>query len=217
MRSWNASGFLRSGLAGAGAGTAVGGGDISVMLLARSCIGFAEGGVVKFGRWLCETELSARDLSCSDQLKPPSPFAPGLPPVRTLRRACAPNETRRVKGVVGWLRPGPSSSSIAFSSMESEPAVETLPRRAPKGNGVVWVGEVPDKPSVEMDMRRRWSCAAALVIGPGNGAVGPPEVLLDRPKILVKVWVVKEPRRLRVATSFGGVVLPLEDIVEEGS
>jgi hypothetical protein len=46
------------------------------MLLALSCIGIgvvlgAEGEVEKEGRWLCETELSARDLSCSDQLKPP--------------------------------------------------------------------------------------------------------------------------------------------------
>jgi hypothetical protein len=55
------------------------------------------------------------------------------------------------------------------------------------------------------------------VIGPGNGAVGPPEVLLDRPKMLLKVWVVKEPRRLRVGASLGGVVLPLEDMVDVGS
>lgn len=53
-----------------------------------------------------------------------------------------------------------------------------------------------------------------MVIGPGNGAVGPPEVLLDRPKMLLKVWVVKEPRRLRVAESVGGVVLPLLDIMK---
>lgn len=101
--------------------------------------------------------------------------------------------------------------------MESEPAVETLPRRALNGKGLFWVGEVPDSPRVEMDMRRRWSCAAAVVMGPGNGAVGPPEVLLDRPKILLKVWVVKEPRLLRVGASVGGVVLPLEDMVDEGS
>jgi hypothetical protein len=46
------------------------------MLLARSCIGVGKllprvGEVEKEGRWVCETELSARDLSCSDQLKPP--------------------------------------------------------------------------------------------------------------------------------------------------
>jgi len=81
------------------------------------------------GRCDCETELSARDLSCSDQLKPVvSADVPGLPlPVLTVRSACAPNDIRRVKGVVGVLRAGPSSSSIAFSSMDSELAVETLP------------------------------------------------------------------------------------------
>jgi hypothetical protein len=63
---------------------------------------------------------------------------------------------RRAKGVVGTLRTaGPSSSSIAFSSIESEPAVETLPRRPPNVNGVLCVGEVPDKPRVEIDIRRR--------------------------------------------------------------
>lgn len=98
--------------------------------------------------------------------------------------------------------------------MESDPAVDTLPRRAPNGNGLCWVGEVPDRPSVEMDMRRRWSCAAAVVMGPGNGAVGPPEVLLDRPKMLLKVWLVNEPRRLWVAASLGGVVLPLADMLK---
>ena len=83
------------------------------------------------------------------------PVLPGLaPPPRAPLRACAPKDMRRVKGVVGALRPGPSSSSIALSSRASEPAVETLPRRAPKGNGEAWVGD-PDNPSVEIDMRRR--------------------------------------------------------------
>lgn len=57
--------------------TTVGGAGISLMLLALSCIGAwvtLPGDVEKEGRWLWETELSARDLSCSDQLKPlPSP------------------------------------------------------------------------------------------------------------------------------------------------
>ncbi len=117
--------------------------------------------------------------------------------------------------MVGVLRAGPSSSSIAFSSKESEPAVDTLPRRPPKVKGVDWVGEVPDKPSVEIDMRRRWSCAAAVVIGPGKGAVGPPDVLLDRPKMLLKVWVVKEPRR-GLAGSLGGLLSLGLDIVGWG-
>jgi hypothetical protein len=143
---------------------------------------------------------------------------PGLPPPFTVRRACAPNDIRRAKGVVGALRPGPgpSSSSIAFSSMESEPAVETLPRRPPNVKGVDWVGDVPDKPSVEIDMRRRWSCAAAVVIGPGNGAVGAPDVLLDRPKMLLNVWEVKEPRRGLDADSLGGLLSLLPDMVMLG-
>lgn len=96
-----------------------------------------------------ETELSARDLICSDQLKP-SPFVPGLP--RFLRRALDPLSTssaaldmRRANGVGGLL--GPSSSSMALSGMVSEPAVETLNRRE---NAEFWVGDVP-----EADMRRR--------------------------------------------------------------
>ena len=117
------------------------------------------------------------------------PFVPGLPFVVRARRACAPNDIRRTKGVVGTLRARPSSSSIALSSMESERSVETLPLRGPKVKGVFWVGEDPDKPSVEIDMRRRWSCAAAVVTEPvpGNGAVGPPDVLLERLKMLLKV------------------------------
>ena len=55
---------------------AEGGAGISLTVLARSCIGVCIGlpvgwEIEKEGRWLCETELSARDLSCSDQLKPP--------------------------------------------------------------------------------------------------------------------------------------------------
>jgi len=50
-----------------------------------------------------------------------------------------------------------------------------------------------------------------VVIGPGSPD-GPPEVLLDRLKRLVKVCAVIDPRRGR--PSLGGVVLPLvlEDI-----
>lgn len=190
MRSWKASGCFLTGLAGAGVDTAIGGAGISLTLLVLSCIFGPLGEVENEGRCVWETELSALDLSCSDQLKPlPSPFAPGLPPVVRARRACAPNDIRRAKGVVGTLRAGPSSSSIALSSIESERSVETLPRRGPNVKGVVCVGDEPDKPSVEIDIRRRWSCAAAVVIGPveGNGAVGPPDVLFDLPKMLLKV------------------------------
>jgi hypothetical protein len=80
---------------------------------------------------------------------------PGLPLGCPRRSAWAPNDIRRVKGVAGLLREGPSSSSMAFSSIESEPAVETLPRRALRGKVVV--GEAPDRPRVDMDMRLRWS------------------------------------------------------------
>jgi len=121
---------------------------------------------------------------------------------------------RRANGVVGALRPGLSSSSMAFSSIESERSVETLPRRPPNVKGAACVGEVPDKPSVEMDIRRRWSWAAAVVIGPGKGAVGAPDVLFDRPKMLLKVWVVKEPRRGRGEES--GEVFSLLDMLMVG-
>ena len=96
-----------------------------------------------------------------------------------------------MKDAFEFWRAGPSSSSMALSSTESERS-ETLARR-PKGKGEAWVGEVPDRPSVEIETRR-WFCAVAVEMGPGNGPVGPP-VLLDRPKMELKVWVVKEPRR----------------------
>lgn len=56
------------------------------------------------------------------------------------------------------------------------------------------MGEAPDRPRVEIDIRRRLSCA-----GPGKAL----EVLLERPKMLLKVWVVKEPRRGRAEESEG--------------
>lgn len=69
------------------------------------------------------------------------------------------------------------------------------------------MGEVPDRPSVEMDIRRRWSCAAAVVIGPGNGADGPPVVLFERPKMELKAWVVTEPRRFWLEAPVGELSL----------
>lgn len=134
---------------------------------------------------------------------------PGLVPFGCARRiACAPKDMRRAKGVLGVLRAGPSSSSMALSSMESEPAVETLPRLALKGNGEVWLlGEAPERPSVEMDMRRRWSWAPVLM-ALGKGAVGAPVTLLDlAPKMEVKVCWVKEPRRFRAWPSAGELSL----------
>lgn len=55
-----------------------------------------------------------------------------------------------------------------------------------------------------------------MVIGPGNGAVGAPDVVLDRPKMLLKVWVVKEPRRARVEVSELGFSL-LDMMADDGS
>lgn len=78
---------------------------------------------------------------------------------------------RRTNGVVGAvlaLPAGTSSSSMAFSSMESE-LVERLPRRMPKAAGLV--GEIPERPIVVTDKRRLWASAAEAG---GNG--GPPEL-----------------------------------------
>jgi hypothetical protein len=77
MRSWKASGCLRAGLGGGGAGAACGGPGISTLFALSwkaEDLG-PEGEVEKEGRCDWETELSARDLSCSDQLKPP--LSPG--------------------------------------------------------------------------------------------------------------------------------------------
>lgn len=55
------------------------------------------------------------------------------------------------------------------------------------------------------------------MIGPGNGAGGAPAVLFDLPNMLLNVWEVKEPRRLRLEASLGGVVEVLSlDIVMVG-
>lgn len=54
---------------------------------------------------------------------------------------------------------------------------------------------------VEIDIRLLWSWPTAVVMGPGKGAVGAPDVLLDRPNMLLKVCVVKEPRRARLEES----------------
>jgi hypothetical protein len=51
-----------------------------------------------------------------------------------------------------------------------------------------------------------------VAIGPGSPD-GPPEVLLDRLKRLVKVCAVIDPRRGR--PSLGGVVLPLLLVLED--
>jgi len=124
------------------------------------------------------------------------PFVPGLfpRPGRMLRMAWAPKLMRRVKGVVGVVRElkPTSSSSMALSSIESEPLVDRLPRRRPKGVGML--GEVPERPTVETDSLLRWSMAVAM----GPGRVGVPEATeLLRWNRLVKAAEVTDGRRLR--------------------
>lgn len=67
---------------------------------------------------------------------------------------------RRTNGVLGVVldMPGVSSSSMAFSSMESE-LVDMLPRRMLKAGWLV--GEVPERPIVVTDSRRL--CASKLL------------------------------------------------------
>jgi hypothetical protein len=76
--------------------------------------------------------------------------------------AWVPKLMRRVKGVVGAVRAeADSSSSIAFSSIESE-LVDTLLRRRLKGVLTV-LGDVPDSPMVDIERRRRWSLMGKAV------------------------------------------------------
>lgn len=81
---------------------------------------------------------------------------PGLPPGRYPLMDW-PKLMRRTKGVPGAVLALPagvaSSSSMALSSIESE-FVDMLPRRMAKG--VVLVGEVPERPIVVTERRRRW-------------------------------------------------------------
>ena len=143
------------------------------------------------------------------------PLDPGLlpPGPRRLRMACAaPKLMRRLKGVLGAVREEEdgSSSSTAFSSMKSELLVEMLPRRA--FDWAELVGEVPARPNVEMERRRRWSFMAAVVMGPGKAGV-PPEFEFLLWKKLAKAVEGIEPRRWE-GVSVGLLGLSL-DIVEE--
>lgn len=80
-------------------------------------------------------------------------------PARTSRNALAPKLMRRANGDDGAVT-GESPSSIALSSsvvvVVPVPMLEMLSRRdlAEGAKGEVWVGEQPERPSVEMDMRR---------------------------------------------------------------
>lgn len=153
------------------------------------------------------------------------PLLPGLVPARMPRMACdAPKLILRAKGVpgVGAPRSRMSSSSTAFSSIESE-LVDRLARRRKAADAVV-VGEVPDSPSVVMERRRRWSFMAADESGPGKADTGAWLTELARKRL--DTAEVTDPRRwlLRAAMSVGaeGVLLLLEllevsdDMVKEG-
>lgn len=137
---------------------------------------------------------------------------PGLPPLRTGRMVEPPKLIRRTKGVLGTVLEFPkSSSSIAFSSIESElfELVERLPRRMLKG----WAleGEVPERPSVVTERRRR---LPSIETWPGK-----PEPLgteLPLWKRLVRAAWEMEPRRFARAYISGLLELVLSvDIVKE--
>lgn len=94
------------------------------------------------------------------------------------RSALAPKLMRRASGdvVVGDVdAASPSSMTLSSTLVDPVPALEMLPRRdAPGGKGDVWGGELPDRPRVEMDMRRRvWALAAAVAMGLGKAGGGP--------------------------------------------
>lgn len=98
---------------------------------------------------MIEEDLSARDLSCSDQLKP-SPLLP-VPALASLR-ALAPKLKRLPNVELGELFGGASPSSMALSSMEPLPLLDELSAllRAKMED----VGE-PPVTSAEMEVRRR--------------------------------------------------------------
>lgn len=135
------------------------------------------------------------------------PDEPGLEPAgaRMERMALAPKLMRRVKGVVGAVRDEDSSSSIAFSSMESEPFVEMLPRRSPPTptGPVAEAGPgPPESPRVVTERRRRGSLAAAIEEAAWVPTV-PVEVELLLWKRLENAADVTDPRRSRGPVEVG--------------
>lgn len=134
------------------------------------------------------------------------PLVPGLMDPRAPRMAwAAPRLMRRVKGETGMARGPLSSSSMAFSSIESE-FVERLARRR-SADGVV--GEVPDKPMVVTESLRRCSFMVTDAMGVGKAVAGAwaTELFLKR---VEKAPEEREPRRCWRAISFGLVFeLPL--------
>lgn len=96
-------------------------------------------------------------------------YIPVLP--RTSRSACAPKDIRRARGDgVGSDADGGGSSPVS-----SLPTLEErLPSLAARVVNEGCVGDVPDRPSVVIDKRRRWldcALAAAVAIGLGNGGL----------------------------------------------
>lgn len=111
---------------------------------------------------------------------------------------------RRVNGVVGAVLEvllGKSSSSTAFSSIESE-FVDMLPRRKRLEADValkveVLVGEVPTRPIVERESLRRWASVLVFMLAEGKAGV-PLAVGLGRCwKRLARAVCVTDGRRSR--------------------
>ena len=76
-------------------------------------------------------------------------------PALTSRKARAPKLIRRPKGVMGEVTASPSSMAFSSTPMEPELELETLSlRERPLPKGDDWVGELPESPSVDTDIRR---------------------------------------------------------------
>ena len=111
-----------------------------------------------------------------------------------------PKLMRRVKGVTGAVRGPKSSSSTALSSIESEllELLDMLPRRMPREGAPL--EEVPERPSVVTERRRRWE-SGMVGLWPEKGGPlvleegGPRWKRFDR-----AAWVM-ELRRMRGLTS----------------
>jgi hypothetical protein len=125
-----------------------------------------------------------------------------------------PKLIRLVKGPTGGAVRGASSSSMAFSSTESE-LVERLARRS-RAEGAVGDVPVPDRPRVVTESLRRGSVAAAAIRGVGKGTAPGCGSGLVRKKLVKALEAVMEPRRWRFMSADGEIAgIPLsEDMVE---
>ena len=179
-------------------------GCLVLLALGCGCDVTGEGGMTVLGRRPAAESAAATEPCTCDGLRPLEvrPIEdggevgllplPGLPPGRYPLMDW-PKLMRRTKGVAGavlaLLPGGTSSSSMALSSMESE-LVDMLPRRM--GKAGVLVGEVPERPIVVTERRRR--CASLKDPLAGKG---PPLELADGPrwKRLERAAWVMELRR----------------------